>query len=104
MAAQGALCRLGLAADVGADHVSEQLPLLALELLELKLADRREIGRRGVDLDARQQRLGAEVLQARRLLYDVLAREIVAALLQDLNQRLGHGIADEGALIELVAV
>jgi len=33
------------APDVAADDVAEQLPLLALELHQLKLADRGEIGR-----------------------------------------------------------
>ena len=44
-----------LAADVAAHDLAEQLPGFALELLQLDLRDRREVGRRGVDLDARQQ-------------------------------------------------
>ena len=38
----------------------------------------------GVDLDARQQRVGREVLQARGLLHDVRAGEVVAAHLENL--------------------
>src|ERR1700719_1959154 len=53
------------AADVAGDHVAEQLPPLALEPLQLKLVDRGEIGRRGVDRDAGQQHLGTKILQVR---------------------------------------
>src|SRR3569833_895240 len=91
------------AGDVRGDHVAEQLPALTLEAHQLKLADRREIGRRGIDGDARQQHLGAEITQARRLLHVVLTREIVAALLEHLLQGLRHAISDLGAIIELVA-
>src|ERR1700676_4409721 len=59
------------APDVAADHVAEQLPLLALELHQLKLVDRGEIGRRGIDHDAREQDFGAEVLEVGRLLHVV---------------------------------
>src|SRR5579862_8900050 len=52
------------AADLAADDVAEQHPAFALEHLQLKLANRGEIGARGVDLDAGQQHLGAVVLQA----------------------------------------
>src|SRR5713226_4628642 len=52
----------GSAADVGADDDTEQFPLLALEPHQLKLADRGEIGRAGVDLDAGQQHFRPEVL------------------------------------------
>src|SRR4051794_6327126 len=72
-----------------ADHVAHQLPALAVELLELHLLDREEIGRAGIDLDARQQHRHFEVLEVGRLLHDVLARQIVAALLQHLGQRVG---------------
>src|SRR5882724_12804944 len=69
-----------LAADVTADDIAEQHPALALELHQLQLADRGEIGRRGVDLDTRQQDFGAEILQACGLLHDVFAGQVVAAL------------------------
>src|ERR1019366_3977446 len=84
-----------LAADVAADDIAEQLPPLALEALQLKLADRGEDGRRGVDLDAGQQDFGAEILEACGLLHDVFAGEVVAALLQHLNQGLRDAIADD---------
>src|SRR3981189_33525 len=59
------------APDVGADDVAEQLPLVALELHQLQLADRSEIVRAGVDLDARQQHFGTKVLQVRGLLHNI---------------------------------
>src|ERR1700744_2656605 len=93
-----------LIAQIAGDDLAEQVPLLALEAHHLELADRREVGRRGVDLDARQQRVGLEILQARRLLHHVLAREIVAALLQHLHQRLRHAIAVHHGAVELVGV
>src|SRR3977135_1571329 len=63
----------GLAPDIAADDVAEQVPFLALELHQLKLADRGEIGRAGVDHDAGQQDFGTEILQAWRLLHSVVA-------------------------------
>src|SRR4051794_31071091 len=49
----GSVCKQILsAADVSADHIAEQIPLLALELHELKLADRCIVSRAGVNLDA----------------------------------------------------
>src|SRR5262245_38855282 len=62
-------------------HLAEQHPALAVELGELFLLDRREVGRARVDLDARQQEWQLEVLDVRGLLHDVLARQVVAALL-----------------------
>src|SRR5260370_7274940 len=107
VAAQDALHRVRdtrvSAPDVAADDVAEQLPLLTLEPLQLKLADRGEIGWAGVDRNAGQQDFGAEILEACRLLHDVLAGEIVAALLQHLNQRLGDAVADDDGTVELVA-
>src|SRR6267154_2975383 len=68
------------AADVAGDDIAEQFPFLALELHQLKLADRGEIGWAGVDLDAGQQDFGTEILEACRLLHDVGAGEVVTAL------------------------
>ena len=73
-------------------NLAEQLPALALELHQLQLRDRRKVGRRGVDLDARQQAAKLEVLDARRLLHDVLARQVVAAGLQHMHEALRDGI------------
>src|SRR5437016_3911542 len=63
----------GLVAEFAANDVAEQLPFLALEPLHLKLLDRGEVGRRGVDRHAGQQGVGRKVLDARRLLHDVFA-------------------------------
>src|SRR3569832_1373739 len=86
------------------DDVTEQLPLLALESYHLELLDRSKIVRRGVDLDAGQQRVGLEILQARRLSHDVLAGEIVAAHLKHLHHGLRGGIAEHHGSIELVGL
>src|ERR1700730_5241640 len=92
-----------LAADVAGDDVAEQLPLLALEPLQLKLADRGEISRAGVDHHARQQHFGAEILEVCRLFHDVFASQIVAALLQHLNHGLRDAVADDDRSVEFVA-
>src|SRR5271170_5816748 len=57
------------AADVAVDDVAEQIPLLALELLQRKLGERCEVGGTGIDLDARQQAAEFEILDAGRLLH-----------------------------------
>src|SRR6185503_6675670 len=82
---------------VAAQDVAERLPLLALEALHLQLADRGEVVRSGVDLDAGQQGVRREVLQARGLLHQIGAGEIVAALFQRLDQRLRGTIAVDDA-------
>ena len=56
-----------------AQHVAEQLPGLPVEALQLHLLDRREVVRRRIELDARQQHRQLEVVKARGLLHDVLA-------------------------------
>src|SRR5690348_14602359 len=78
--------------SLAADYFAEAHPLLAFEADELHLLDRREILGAGVDADARQQHRQSHV-EARRLSHHVLAREIVAALPQHLDERLRHGIA-----------
>ena len=55
---------------------------------KLHLTDRAEVGRRGVDLHARQKHRQFEVLEVGRLLHDVFARKVGAALLEHLNHRL----------------
>src|SRR6476660_9774493 len=85
--------RQALVAELAADDVTEQLPFLALEPLHLKLIDRGEVGRRGVDRDARQQGVGRKLLQACSLLHDVFTGEVIAAHFQDLHHGLGHTIA-----------
>src|SRR6266436_5482576 len=91
-----------LVAEFAADDVAEQLPFLALEPLHLKLLDRGEVGRRGVDRHAGQQGVGRKVLQARRLLHDVFAGQVVAAHLQHLHHGLSHAVAVPDGGIELV--
>jgi hypothetical protein len=53
---------------LGADDVAEQLPFAALEPHHLQLFDRRVVGRRGVDLDAGNQRIRRKIPQAGGLL------------------------------------
>src|SRR5262245_149671 len=77
-----------------AQHLAEQHPALAVEAGELHLLDRIEVRRTGVELDARQQHGQLQVLDAGGLAHDVLAREIVAALLEDLDQRLSRRVAE----------
>src|ERR1700760_4945675 len=88
----------------GRGDVREHLPFLALETHHLQLLDRRVIGRRSVDLDAGEQRVRLEILQARGLLHDVVARQVVAAHLQHLHQRLRNAVAENGGAIEPIAV
>src|SRR5581483_1344762 len=56
----------------------------------------------GVDLDPGQQHFAPEVLQVGGLFHDVLAREIVAALLEHLDHGLRDGVTDDDRTIELV--
>src|SRR5712691_4276187 len=81
------------AADIGADDIAEQLPGIALEPHQLKLGKRGKVAGAGVDLDAGQQATELKPSYVGRLPHDVLAREIVATLLQYLDQRLGNCIA-----------
>src|SRR6185312_6973860 len=80
---------------------AEPLPGLALESLHLQLLDRREIGRAGLDLGARQIDADLEV-QVRCLLHHIRAGEIVSALPQHLFEALGRTIAEYGAGVVLV--
>src|SRR5437763_12760267 len=75
------------------DHLAEELELVAVEALELHRFDRRIVVRAGADRDTRQQRIDAEALQARRLLHDVVAGEVVTALLQHLLERRRYRVA-----------
>src|SRR5437763_15782551 len=70
------------------DHLAEPLPDLAVPARQLLLPDRMVVGRAGIDADAGQQGGRLEIVQGGRLLQDVLAREIVVALLQHLQHRL----------------
>src|SRR5215469_4782262 len=61
---------------------------LAVEAPHLGLPDRCEICRAGVDRNAGQQHRQFEIVQAGRLPHHVLAGQLVAALLEDLDCRL----------------
>src|SRR6266404_3376137 len=81
-----------LAPDVAVDDVTEALPGLALESLKLNRGDRGKVSGAGIDLDARKQKAELKSLDAGRLLHDVRAREIVAAGLQHMLERLRDGV------------
>jgi hypothetical protein len=70
---------------VAVEDRSEQLPVLAAEFHHLHLLDRIEIRRRGLDADSRDIGVNLEI-HVRDHLQDILAREIVAAALQHLDQ------------------
>src|SRR5262245_5217805 len=62
--------------------------------------DRTEIRLSGVDLDAGQQSRGLIVLEHGGLLHHILARQIVAALPEYLDECFGSGVAiDSGGVI-----
>src|SRR5580658_7182339 len=81
-------------------NIAEARPGPAVPAHQLQRLDRMEVAGTGVDLDSRQQAGQFQILNIRRLLHDVLAAQIVAALLQGLNQRgrgvVGLDIADLG--------
>src|SRR5262245_43310783 len=72
---------------------AEQFPALAVELHHLKLLVDAVVVGTGVDLHAGQAEIEHDVLQISSLLHDVLAREIVTTLLEDLHQELSGRIA-----------
>ena len=74
-------------------HLAEQHPALAVEARELQLLERIEVGRTGVDLDPGQQHRQLEILEAGGLPHHVLARQLVAALLEHLHQGLRGTVA-----------
>ena len=82
-----------LPADLAADDVAEQFPTLALEFPELKSLDRSEVGYAGVERDAGQEPFQLQLLDARGLLHDIRAGKIVAALFEDMNDRLSNVVA-----------
>ncbi len=83
-----------LATSRPVDHVTKPHPAFAVELDQLLLGDRIILIRRGVELDPGQQQRQLQAFQARRLLEDVRARELVAALLENLDRRLRDRDAD----------
>src|SRR4051812_34000895 len=92
------------ASDLAVQDRPERLERLALELTHLHLFDRVEVRRTGVDLDARQRHAGFEILQIGGLVHDILAREVVAALLQHLHQGARHAVAVDREARGLVAL
>src|SRR5215813_9419025 len=89
--------------DRAGQQVAEQIPACAVEFAHLDLFERRKIGRRCIELDAGQRQRHDKVLEVRGLLHDVLARQLVAALLDDLRRRIGKAIAGDVAGVRLVA-
>src|SRR5689334_12848417 len=82
-------CRyVSAAALAGVDDWAEADPALAVEAHHLQLLVEPVVGRCGVDRHAGQRQIGDDTLQAGRLLHDVLAREVVAAALENLDQHL----------------
>ncbi len=75
-----------LLADLATDDIAEQFPTLALEFPELKLLDRSEVSRAGVDRDAGQEPFQLQTLDASGLLHDICAGKIVAAFFENINQ------------------
>ena len=82
-------------AALGVHDVAEQLPGLALEALQLDRLDRIEVGRAGVDRDARQQHRHFALLEVRRLLHEVLTRQVVAAPLQRLVHQADDRVGED---------
>src|SRR5260370_4727934 len=68
------------------ENFTELLPACAGPSLELQLRPDHVVAVAGVDADAGQHGRQRDVLQRFRLLDDVVARKIVAALLEDLLQ------------------
>ena len=73
---------------VAAYDVAEQMPIRPFEAHQLPLLDRGEIARRGIEADAGKQHSQFDVLQIGGMPHHALARQIVAALPQEVNQRL----------------
>src|SRR6476659_6894629 len=67
------------------DEVAEGLPRPAIETHQAHLLQRTKIRRAGVDGDTRQQHRQREIVNVGRLAHDVLAAEVIAALLQDMH-------------------
>ena len=93
MAASFAASISALFADLATDDIAEQFPTLALEFPELKLLDRSEVSRAGVDRDAGQEPFLLQTPDARGLLHDIRAGKIVAALSENMNHRLSNIVA-----------
>src|ERR1700674_3484190 len=68
------------------EKLPDRLPGSAVELHQSHFLDGAEIGRACGDRNPRQRDRASKIFQRLRLLHDVFAGEIIAALLQDLNQ------------------
>src|SRR5690242_8139717 len=77
-----------------------EVPRVAVEALQLHGLDDPVVGGAGIDGASRQQERQAKVLQARRLLHDVLAGKVISCLAQHLLERLGIHVA---SLVQAVA-
>src|SRR5262245_44783479 len=86
------------------DDFAEQHPALAVEAGELHLLDGIEVVCGCVVLDSRQQHRQTKVLQVGRLPHHVIACEVVAALPEHLDQRLGDAVAIDVKAISQVSL
>src|SRR6478672_6629610 len=59
----------------------------------MKLLDRSEVNRTGVDRDAGQEPFDLQTLDARGLLHNIRAGKIVSALFENMNHRLSNIVA-----------
>ena len=84
-----------------ASHRAEVLPLAVGEAHHPHLLDRRMIQRAGIEQDARHHHGKLQPLQPAGLPHDVLARQIVAAVLQDLDESPADQIAEDGLAVGL---
>src|ERR1700727_1405181 len=78
------------AAPSVAQQLAEQFPTLSVETGKLQLANGEVVAGRGVYFHARQQQWQFQVFDVRRLAHDILTRQIVAALLQHVNESGGR--------------
>ena len=82
---------------------TKRLESLTIEFHHLKLIDRRIVSGTGLDPDAREIDVDLQV-QTAHLFHDVVARKIVSALSEHLNECFCGSVAEHGGAVLLVAV
>src|SRR5215208_1572902 len=97
--------RLARRAGVLEDR-AEHFPTLTVEPHHLQLLVDAVIGWRGIGEDTRQRQIEHDVLEAGRLLHDVFAGEIIAALLEHMDHQLRGrvGIGIEARVLVAVGI
>jgi hypothetical protein len=85
--------RAGQADHSSREEVAEQVPVASVEANRLHLLDRTVVRWAGVDADTGQQQREFQIVQIGGFVHDVFTRQIVAALLEDLHQRLRDQVA-----------